>query len=81
MPETKTYYNPLNGEYTKILESSADTGGAYSLLEVSLLPGGGNPVHYHTRFTEEFFAVKGRLALGMKNRYCTSSLAKAGLYL
>lgn len=63
MQEPKTYYNPINGEYTRILESSADTNGEYSLLEVSLMPGGGNPVHYHTRFTEEFFAVKGLLGL------------------
>jgi len=63
MAVPKTYYNPLNGEYTKILESSADTNGEYSLLEVSLMPGGGNPLHYHTRFTEEFIAVTGRLGL------------------
>lgn len=63
MPEPKTYYNPINGEYTRILESSEDTNGAFSLLEVNLMPGGGNPVHYHTRFTENFFAVKGRLGL------------------
>jgi len=63
MNEPKTYYNPLNGEYTKILESSATTNGAYSLLEVCLMPGGGNPLHYHTRFTEEFFAIKGKLGL------------------
>lgn len=63
MAEPKTYYNPLNGEYTRIMESSADTNGEYSLLEVSLMPGGGNPPHYHTRFIEEFIAVKGRLGL------------------
>ncbi|RDI05806.1 cupin domain-containing protein [Flavobacterium sp. AG291] len=63
MDDVKTYYNPLNGEYTKILRSSADTLGEYSLLEVNLMPGGGNPPHYHTRFTEEFIAVKGKLGL------------------
>jgi len=63
MNEPKTYYNPLNGEYTKIIESSADTTGKYSLLEVTLMPGGGNPPHYHKRFTEEFIAVKGQLGL------------------
>lgn len=63
MNNAKTYYNPLNGEYTKILKSSADTLGEYSLLEVNLMPGGGNPPHYHTRFTEEFIAVQGRLGL------------------
>lgn len=63
MAPPETYYNPINGEYTKILESSESTDGAYSLLEVSLMPGGGNPPHYHTRFTEEFIAVEGRLGL------------------
>ncbi len=63
MPDVKTYYNPINGEYTKILESSADTNGEHTLFEVSLTPGGGNPVHFHTRFTEEFFAIKGTLGL------------------
>jgi hypothetical protein len=36
----RTYHNPINGEYTKILESSAETGGAHTLFEVSLTPGG-----------------------------------------
>lgn len=59
----RTYHNPINGEYTKILESSAQTGGAHTLFEVSLTSGGGNPVHYHTKFTEEFTAVEGLLGL------------------
>jgi mannose-6-phosphate isomerase-like protein (cupin superfamily) len=63
MRVVKTYHNPINGEYTKILETAAETGGAHTLFEVSLTPGGGNPVHYHTKFSEEFFAVKGSLGL------------------
>lgn len=61
--QPKTYHNPINGEYTTILESSAETNGAYTHFEVSLAPGGGNPLHYHTKFTEEFVAVKGLLGL------------------
>ncbi len=60
---TKTYHNPVNGEFTTILESSAGTNGAYTHFEVSLSAGGGNPLHYHTKFTEEFTAVKGILGL------------------
>src|SRR4051812_21351052 len=63
MRTVKTYHNPINGEYAKILETSAETGGAYTLFEVSLSPGGGNPIHYHTKFTEEFFAIHGLLGL------------------
>jgi quercetin dioxygenase-like cupin family protein len=61
--QPETYYNPVNGESTTILGSSADTHGAYTHFEVSLSPGGGNPLHYHTTFTEEFFAVQGLLGL------------------
>jgi quercetin dioxygenase-like cupin family protein len=63
MRQVKTYHNPINGEYTKILETSAETRGAHTLFEVSLSPGGGNPIHFHTKFTEEFFAIKGSLGL------------------
>lgn len=59
----ETYFNPINGEYTKILEPSDSVNGDYSLLEVCLMPGGGNPPHFHTQFTEEFIAVKGNLGL------------------
>jgi len=63
MPEAKTYHNPINGETTTILESSAQTNGAYTFFEVTLNAGGGNPLHYHKSFTEEFFAVSGTLGL------------------
>ncbi|MFP9099334.1 cupin domain-containing protein [Flavobacterium sp. RHBU_24] len=63
MANPKTYHNPINGEYTTILQSAADTDGAYTHFEVCLKPGGSNPLHYHTKFSEEFFAVKGSLGL------------------
>lgn len=63
MAEPETYYNPVNGEFARILKSAEGTDGEYSLIEVSLSPGGGNPMHYHTMFTEEFIAVKGNLGL------------------
>lgn len=59
----KKYHNPVNGEFTVILESSEETKGAYSLLEVKLNAGGKNPLHYHLNFTEEFEAVEGLLHL------------------
>ena len=63
MEKTKKYYNPINGEYASILKTSDETNGEYSFLEVSLKPGGGNPLHYHTLFSEEFHAVKGNLGV------------------
>jgi quercetin dioxygenase-like cupin family protein len=63
MDNSKIYHNPINGEYTKILESSAETAGEYTHFEVKLMPGGGNPLHFHTKFSEEFIAVEGKLGL------------------
>ena len=65
---SKTYHNPINGEYTTILESSKETNGAYTHFEVTLQAGGGNPVHYHTKFTEEFTAIAGKLGLKKGNK-------------
>lgn len=67
----KTYYNPINGETTTLLTTAEASGGTLTQFEVSLSPGGGNPLHYHKGFTEEFTAVKGKLGLrlGRKKLY------------
>lgn len=59
----KRYYNPLNKEYVVIEKSCEASGGAYSLLLVTLEKGGRNPLHFHTKFVEEFVAVSGVLGL------------------
>lgn len=59
----KWYYNPLNKEYVVIEQSSEASDGAYSLLLVTLEKGGRNPLHFHTKFVEEFEAVSGVLGL------------------
>ena len=68
MDSPKTYYNPINGEYTRILESSEETDGEYTHFEVMLMPGGGNPIHFHTKFSEEFTAVEGRLGVLLNSK-------------
>jgi len=52
-----TYLNPITKEKATILKTSRETNGAYTYIEVELQPGGGNPIHYHKRFTEEFEPV------------------------
>jgi mannose-6-phosphate isomerase-like protein (cupin superfamily) len=51
-----------------IVKSAQDTNGEFSLLEVLLYPGGGNPLHIHTLFSERFEVVKGVLSIGLKNQ-------------
>ena len=60
---SKTYINPITKERATIIETSAQTGGAYTSIEVELQPGGGNPIHYHHFFTEQFEPVKGTLGV------------------
>lgn len=58
-----TLKSSLDKYEVTILESSADTDGAYSLLEVNLFAGGGNEMHYHTTFSEHFEVLSGVLSV------------------
>jgi quercetin dioxygenase-like cupin family protein len=46
-----------------ILESCADSGGARTVLQFTLLPGATVSRHFHTRFKETFTVSTGRLTL------------------
>ncbi len=61
----RIFENPLIRDRVMLVESSNETGGAYTLIEVELQPGGGNQLHYHTCFTERFIAIKGELCVDM----------------
>lgn len=62
----RTIVNPLFKDTVTFLKTSAETNGAYSQLEVTLRPQGGNLSHIHTAFEETFIAVKGILGLQLK---------------
>jgi mannose-6-phosphate isomerase-like protein (cupin superfamily) len=47
------------GELVTCKTSSDQTGGAYSLFEVSTHPGGGPPPHVHHREDESFYVLQG----------------------
>lgn len=61
LPRTITH--PLIGDRVTFLETAATTGGAYTLVEVVLQGGGGNGLHYHLDYDEEFTAVEGVLGI------------------
>ena len=58
-----TIDNPANQDTVTFLKTSQETGGAYTLLEVVLGPGGGNALHFHTAFSERFAALDTPLQL------------------
>jgi mannose-6-phosphate isomerase-like protein (cupin superfamily) len=63
-----TYINPITRERATILKTAAQTAGAYTLIEVELQPGGGNPIHYHKQFTEDFHPIQGDLGIHYKGK-------------
>lgn len=63
----KEIYNPALKETIVFNKTSLETDGAYSELEISLEPGGGNPMHYHKSYSELFTASSGVLGLELSN--------------
>lgn len=66
MPEI--YLNPITKEQATILKTSMQTKGEFTLIEVTLQPGGGNPIHYHKKFSEDFHPQEGVLGVHYKGK-------------
>ena len=54
-------YNPIQKDYVTFLETSKDTGGKQTVVDVELAPGGGVDVHYHKTYLEKFEVHEGEL--------------------
>ena len=61
-------FNPVLKETVTFIQTAAESNGIVSELEITLMPGGGNPLHYHTSYTETFTALEGDLGLELKNK-------------
>lgn len=59
----RRFENPALGDVVTLIESSAETGGARTLLEVDLAPGGGTPPHRHHTYEERFHVNEGTLVV------------------
>lgn len=64
----RTIINPLYKDTITFLKTTKETGGDHSLHLLTLQPGGANPPHIHTAFTETFTAVEGILGLRLRNK-------------
>lgn len=58
---TRTFHNPVIRDTVTIIETAGESGGARTLVELVLAPGGGNEPHRHPAFTERFEVLEGRL--------------------
>lgn len=61
-------YNPKIKDKVTILKFSSETNNEYALLEVELQVNGGNGLHYHKTFTEEFIPIEGKLGVRVGNK-------------
>ena len=57
----ETIENPVIGEKITFLTTSKQSNGINSLMEIHLSPKGGNPQHFHKRFSETFKVFEGEL--------------------
>ena len=59
----ETIENPVIGEKIVFLTTSKQCNGTKSLMDIYLSPKGGNPPHYHKRFSESFKVIEGELTV------------------
>ncbi len=52
----------------RILVSSEQTGGALALCDIAVAPGGGPPMHLHTREDETFHVLEGEITFWVDGR-------------
>ena len=59
-----TLVNPVSGETLTFVETAAETGGDYTVVECRVQPGGGVPMaHVHPHQSETFEVLEGELSL------------------
>jgi mannose-6-phosphate isomerase-like protein (cupin superfamily) len=63
----RVFVNPIYKDRVTVLKTKEETGGAYSLGELEVYPGGGNTLHTHSAFEETFTAIEGELGVMLKD--------------
>lgn len=64
----RTIINPIIKDEVTFIQTSSETNGEFSELEVKLMPKGGTPMHYHRNFDEQFIVHQGELTLCLRNQ-------------
>ncbi|MDO9376051.1 MAG: cupin domain-containing protein [Ferruginibacter sp.] len=57
----RAIYNPVQRDTAVFLKTVDETGGAFTLIEVEVAPGGGVGEHFHTGYTETFECMEGEV--------------------
>ena len=62
-PAARRIFNPVQRDAATFVQTADETAGASSVLELEVAPGGGNFLHYHTTFAEQFTVVSGEFGV------------------
>ena len=60
----------LVGDVYRFVMTGHETGGRYTLLEATVLPGGGPPPHIHCREEETFYVLEGKITFQIGDEKC-----------
>jgi len=64
----KTITNPIIKDQVTFTQTAQETNGRITKLLVTLMPGGGPPMHYHRNFTETFVVLEGELTITLRHK-------------
>lgn len=59
----RTVVNPIIKDTATFLKTAEETNGELTEIEITLMPGGGNALHYHKTYSETFTAIDGDLGV------------------
>ena len=59
----RTIVNPVIKDVVTFLQTAEESGGKVTEAEITLMPKGGNTLHYHKTYSEPFTAIEGELGL------------------
>jgi quercetin dioxygenase-like cupin family protein len=64
----RTIVNPVIKDTVTFIQTAEESGGKISEAEITLIPGGGNPLHYHKTYSETFTPIDGDVGLELGKR-------------
>lgn len=56
-------YNPVQKDAAIFVQTSEESGGVQTILDLEIAPGGGNSLHYHKTFAERFTVISGEFGV------------------
>jgi len=59
----RTIVNPIIKDTVTFLQTAEESGGKVTEADITLMPKGGNPLHYHKTYSETFTAIDGELGV------------------